>query len=250
MNPLHPRYIKRSNFFWWHVPLYLASLCLAFDAFAQNWQPKPFKVEYILTKGAVTLGEVTRELKRGSQNKFIYKSVSNPAGLFAFIAKDIIVEQSLWMVGDSQIKPIDYVYSRSGGKKERKVHLNFDWRQKQVSNITPQDPWTLAIPEGTQDKLLYQLTLMRDLQNGRKELAYAIADGGKLKTYRFDRLKDEYIDTPIGKLHTVRLQWARGDRVTKLWCAPGYNYLPVQIEQEEKGHLLNLKITSIKGLPQ
>ena len=108
----------------------------------------------------------------------------------------------------------------------------------------------MTFPDDAQDKLLYQLTLMRDLQNDRKELAYLIPDRGELKIYRFNRLKEEDIDTPLGKLHTIALQWSRDDRVTKLWCAPKYNYLPVQIEQVENGQLLHLTLKAITGLPQ
>lgn len=234
-----------------YLAIVLLSVFFAIDASAQSWQPKAFKAEYVLTKGGLILGEVTRELKRvGVTDKFVYKSTSHSSGFMSFFIKDKIIEQSVWILRDANLKPLEYFYSRSGGKKQRKVNLSFDWRQKRVSNLIAQDQWTMTIPDNAQDKLLYQLTLMRDLQNDRSELAYLIPDRGELKIYRFDRLQEEDIDTPLGKLHTIALQWSRDDRVTKLWCAPEYNYLPVQIEQEENGQLLNLTLKAITGLPQ
>ena len=108
----------------------------------------------------------------------------------------------------------------------------------------------MHISPTTQDKLLYQLTMMLDLKAGRKKLQYEIADGGTLKDYEFNVIGEEEIDTPMGKLHTVKLERVNDVRHTTIWCAESLEYLPVRIEQVEKDNAsLAMLIHEVTGLP-
>lgn len=102
---------------------------------------------------------------------------------------------------------------------------------------------------GAMDKLLYQLAVMRDLRAGKRKLIYDVADGGKIKSYEFDIDGEEFIETQIGKLKSIRVTRNRDDRITTIWCAAEYGFIPVQIEQFEENHgLLRLTIESIDGI--
>lgn len=63
--------------------------------------------------------------------------------------------------------------------------------------------WQLQTMAQIMDKLLYQLAIMRDLAGGERELEYRIVDKGKLKTYNFESLGEEVIDTPIGRFDSI-----------------------------------------------
>jgi hypothetical protein len=92
------------------------------------------------------------------------------------------------------------------------------------------------VPTGTQDKLSYQLQLRLDLLAGKTDMTYAVADGGKLKEYRFKVTGEEQIDTPYGRYNAVRVMRDRGedaDRETLIWLAPELDYLIVRLEQTE-----------------
>ena len=86
------------------------------------------------------------------------------------------------------------------------------------------------------DKLLYQLAIMNDLKVGKEQLAYTVADGGQIKIYKFNMLGEELIKTPIGVLHTLKLERQKPNsrRKTTIWCARKLNYLPVKVENIEK----------------
>ena len=108
----------------------------------------------------------------------------------------------------------------------------------------------MHVPSTTQDKLLYQITLMIDLMQGREKPQYAIADGGTLKDYDFSVLGEEKIDTPLGKLDTIKLKRIDDKRHTVIWCAKSLDYLPVRIEQVEKDDAnLAMMIREVTGLP-
>jgi hypothetical protein len=78
--------------------------------------------------------------------------------------------------------------------------------------------------------------MMLALGEGKTEVTFNIADGGKLKEYRFKVLGRETLELPAGRFDTVKITKLRDNkrRETYIWCAPELNYLPVRIWQREK----------------
>jgi len=105
-----------------------------------------------------------------------------------------------------------------------------------VENNVQDSPWKMDIPQGTLDKLVAQLGMMFALGKGENEVTFNIADGGKLKEYRFKVLGHETLELPAGTFKTVKITKLRDNkkRETYFWCAPELNYLPVRIWQREK----------------
>ena len=208
-----------------------------------------FNAEYSLKRNGVTLGTSTRSLSAAPDGVFVYASSTQAVGLIAWFVKDHIDEHSKWSFDNGRIRPIEYVYHRHGGSKTRLVKLSFDWQHLTVTNIIEDDHWRMEIPPDAQDKLVYQLAIMYDLMNGKKKLEYKIADGGKLKDYNFAITGEEVLNTPLGKLKTVRLQRIGDRRDTTVWCAPQLSYLPVRLEQQDTdGSELTMQITSVQGI--
>ena len=218
------------------------------QAMADNTIPT-FDAVYTLTSGPFTLGETTRRLYRNGDNHYVYESHSKPSGYAKLFTKAELHEKTTWIFADGKPRPLSYSYIRSGSKKRnRDVSLKFNWEKGQVTNIINDDPWTMDIPDDTQDKLLYHLTLMHDLQNGREDIVYNIADGGKVKTYTFEFLGEETVSTKLGKFKTVKLKQPGRKHHTLVWCAPDLNYLPIQLEHENKDGKVRMKITGLKGI--
>lgn len=212
--------------------------------------PEDFSVVYIFSRNGMNMGIVKRSLHAASDNKYVFESVSEATGFISLFVRDTITERSVWTYINGKPRPMQYVYSRDGGRKERHVKLNFDWDKGIVTNSINNDPWQMHVPPTTQDKLLYQLTLMIDLKTGRGKPQYAIADGGTLKDYEFSILGEEKIDTPVGKLDTIKLKRIDDKRHTVIWCAKSLDYLPVRIEQVEKDDAkLAMMIREVTGLP-
>jgi hypothetical protein len=208
-----------------------------------------FNAEYSLKRNGIIMGTSTRSLSSASDGTFIYASSTQATGIIAWFIKDRIDEYSKWTFDGTQIRPLEYSYNRHGGDKTRQVKLNFDWQRHIVTNTIDGDPWRMEIPPDAQDKLVYQLAIMADLLNGKKNLEYKIADGGKLKDYAFAIEGEEVLNTALGKVKTVRIQRIGDRRDTTVWCAPQFSYLPVRLEQQDTdGSELTMQITSVRGI--
>jgi hypothetical protein len=238
----------------WLAPawlLFCAVLAAGSSAATEPVRLSGFSADYQLTHGNFSVGEAHVSLHPGSDGVFDYRRESRTTGLVALFRKDHISETSRWRFAGDTIQPLQYDYRRTG-KKPRNVRVVFDWEKRRVRNALEGDSWGMTIPEGTLDKLVVQLAVMLDLQRRRDTLEYPIADGGHLKTWRFERLGEETLETPAGRFRAIKIKRQRDDRkrTTYLWCAPELNYLPVRIDQEEKGERFSMVVTRIEGLPQ
>ncbi len=194
-----------------------------------------FSSLYQVSREGFGIGEAQFTLSKEADNRYVYESHTYPTGIAAWFFKDTVEERSKWTQQAHGIVPLEYLYERSGGKKERHAQLSFDWEQGTVENHVEGQPWQMDIPIGTLDKLVVTLAMMLDLKAQEKDLEYTIADGGKLKHYRFKIVGEERISSRAGEFDTVKLERVREDtkRSTYLWCAPALHYLPVRIEQHE-----------------
>lgn len=158
-----------------------------------------------------------------------------------------------WDPVKQTIQPLHYVYKRRGLGKDRDADLSFDWSKKTVTNKVQQTTWQMDINQRVQDKLSYQIQLQQDLLNGQKNFSYQIADGGRLKAYKFITLGEEVLDTPLGKVNTVKVKRSResDERVTYAWLAKDWDYLLVRLQQEEKGNEYTIYIhkATLDGKP-
>lgn len=161
-----------------------------------------------------------------------------------------ITEQShmQWNPKQQTISPLKYTYARRSLGKDRNAELTFDWPNKTVTNNVQKTSWEMDIAQKVQDKLSYQLQMQQDLLNGHKDFEYQIADGGRLKKYMFTTVGEELLETPLGKVNTVKIKRSRedNDRVTYAWLAKDWNYLLVRLQQEEKGDTYTIYIHKAK----
>lgn len=227
----------------------LTTPCLAGTEGSTDNPLPMFNAVYSLKRNGITLGTSTRSLSRAKDGSFIYASNTHATGIISWFVRDKIDEYSKWTFNDGQIRPMKYVYNRHGGMKSRNVNLKFDWQHMTVTNTIDGDAWRMNIPADAQDKLVYQLSIMYDLSKGKKALEYKIADGGKLKDYKFEIDGEEIVNTALGKFKTLRIQRIGDKRDTTVWCAPKLSYLPVKLEQQDTdGSHLSMQIISLQGI--
>ena len=109
---------------------------------------------------------------------------------------------------------------------------------------------TLELKPGMTDKLLYQLDIMHNLEMGRYPASYTVVDGTKIKTYNFEYLGEEFLETPIGRLNTVKIiRQKPGEKENLiLWCAGELHFLPVKVETtDDEGSITTAMITTLSG---
>jgi hypothetical protein len=219
---------------------------------AQTVAIPDFSANYQVHLNGIQAGELKRSLASQADGNRLFKSETQAKGVFAFFKPEKIVESSLWHWNQGKVEPQAYVYSRKGGKKNKEVHLDFDWPNNRVHINDGKQPWSLKLRPQTLDKLIYQIALMSDLAEGKQEFRYKIADGGKIKIYDITILGEEVVTTPLGQFSAVKLLRKReqkNERITTLWCAPSLNYLPVKLEHTEKdGSVFTATIRTLKGI--
>lgn len=213
-----------------------------------------FHAAYTLYKGAFRIGEAEIRLHRDGGRR-VYSSHTEPAGFVALFRDDVITERSVWVYNNGDIRPLEYQYRHQGSKKNRNVELAFHWDENRVDNTAEGHTWSMDIPDGTLDKFSVQLAVMLDLQQQREytDLEYPIADGGKLKNWRFDVVGTEPVEVEAGEFDTVKIVRLRDsyDRHTTMWCAPALNYLLVKIQHTEpEDGTFTMELDKVEGLPR
>lgn len=228
---------------------YILFFCFTGSVLAQDIPD--FSANYLVKLNGIQAGELLRTLTTDDGGLRRFSSVSQAKGVFSFFKPDVIEESSVWTLEKGRVKPQEYLYQRTGGKKEKYLQMQFDWPAKKVSIDDKKHPWQLDLETGVLDKLIYQISLMRDLDRGIREVDYRIADGGRLKTYQIRVMGEETITTPMGEIDTIKLTRHRdkpGDRETTLWCAPALNYLPVKLEHVEDDTVFTALLRRLTGM--
>ena len=231
--------------------LLLPGAVLSFAAPARGL-PERFEATFALQAKGATIARTRWSLSPGAGGGYVYESRTEPAGVFALIRDDTIVERSEWDYAGEWLRPLAYRYERTG-RKAREVGIVFDWEARIARHDSPAGPWKMKVPPGVMamDKLGYLLALMRDLGRGERGMEYTIADGGKLKRYTLTGIGEERIETALGAFDTVvvRRERENAQRETTLWCAPALGFLPVKITHRERnGTVLSLRIESLSGI--
>jgi len=210
-----------------------------------------FEAEYALYMKGMKVAEMERRFSRSGDGQYLYRSDTETTGLFSLFRDDRITEESRGRLNSDAPRPLHYQYSHTGSKKHRKVSIRFDWDRNEVINLVNGDAWKMDLEPGVVDKLLYQFIIMQDLNAGKRHLKYIIADGGRTKTYHFEPEGEEVIETPLGRLKTLKLirNKPNSRRETTLWCAEELNYLPVKVRNiEDDGNVTTAIVQSLKGL--
>lgn len=214
--------------------------------------PDRFSAEYLVQSQGSTVGESRWELAADKNGLYVYEKHSKTAGLLSLFRNQTVTERSEWRYRNGEMQPHAYRYKRFGREKNRDVKISFDWEKRTVRTTVNGDPWQMTLPDGTLDKLIYSLAMMRDLAQGERNLEYTVADGGTLKTYQIEPVGEETIETALGRMHTVKVRRFRNKnkRQTILWCAPAFSFLPVRMEHREKDGTLVFLIQSAEGFDE
>ncbi len=209
-----------------------------------------FKAEYDVYRSGVKIARLERSFTRQADGNLLYRSETNVTGLASMFRKDRIIEESRWQYTKGKVVPLFYQYLHTGTSRDRNVTVEFDWKSGLVTNSVNGSPWRMTASEGILDKLLYQYSIMLDMQAGKSSLRYTVADGGTEKIYVFKKLGEETLETALGNLNTIKMERHRADsdRNSVFWSAPDVGYLPVKLENIDDGVKTVVVIRSVTGL--
>ena len=215
--------------------------------------PAPFEASYKIFKKGTEVAIMQRSLSQIDNGEFIYRSETKSTGLVSIFYKLHILEESHWHLQDQQLQPLVYSFKRIKKKKKSNKKTIFDWKINQANFVGNGIKSSFDLEPGMTDKLLYQINVMRDLKMGHHPTTYTVVDGMKIKTYHFDYLGEEFIDTPIGRFNTIKITRQKPGKKgnTILWCASELNYLPIKVENiDDDGSITTAMIDKLTGLNQ
>lgn len=211
-----------------------------------------FVASFVLTAFGTTVGRTEWRLVPMDNAQFLWESRSETAGAGALIRDVYITERSESEIRGQGFRPLVYHYDRYAEDATRSVRVTFDWKSNAVLNTAKNHTWRMTVPSGTLDKLSYLLALMRDLADGKRNMQYTIADGGRLKVYDMREAGTEILETALGTLKTLKIRRLRQQDYGEatLWCASALGFLPVKVENRDRdGRLVSMHIQSIEGMP-
>lgn len=221
----------------WRAIAVLALLPWAASAAADADGPHDFVAKFAIEWHGITAGYTTLELTRTAPNTFTYKSSNVARGIFKLAFPDVISQTSTFTVVNGEVVPATYHADDGAPDSDKAVTLRFDWQTRRVSGIAEKKPVDLPLQSGTQDTLSVQIELMIEVAAGRSPKSFWLIDNDEIKEYKYTREGTETLDTPLGKLDTVRYrsEHAGSDRVTRLWLASSLGYLPIRAERSRAG---------------
>lgn len=223
----------------------------------------PFDVVYEIGNHLINAGTARLSLTNEGE-LWTYSLVTKPRGIIKLAGKGRINEVSTIELketeeGKLQIQPQTYQY-RQDDERRREVDATFDWSNGSVVHVYRGKVTTETFETPLIDRLSSTLLMMNALRNGFETVDIQVFDTGRIKSVTFTNDGNETLDTPLGKIETIRVSNKNstgGSRETTTWFAPSLDYVPVKIEHRKRGELvarlnllkLNNRVTDIELEP-
>ncbi len=166
-------------------------------------------------------------------------------------------ELSIFQWRDCEPRTLHYLHSFKGFRRERDYQMDFFWapppRVDVVTHSDDEEPDTRSYPitEETLDELTMLLTARCRLNDEQTDYQLTTAYGKRHRTHFIQVQGRETLNTPLGKLETIRIEKRRDQdsrRRTVFWLAPELDYLLVRARHiESPGLFGELRMIDYEG---
>lgn len=210
--------------------------------------PAPFVATFQVAWHGITAGDSTLTLAAAAPGTFTYSSNIKAHGIFRLVFPDALLQSSTFRLADGHVVPLNYQESGLAHDHSDEVALTFDQASGRVHGTSEKHTVDQPLDEGIQDPMSVQIELMRQLQAGLVPTQFKLFDKDQAKEYFYTRERTEVLKTPLGAIDTVVYRSDRpgSDRVTRLWLAPKFDYLPLQANRSRNGSVdLSMRIIAL-----
>jgi hypothetical protein len=186
-------------------------------------------------------------LKQDSDQQWTYTSRNQPHGLARLYSKASWTLSSQMTIGPDGVRPLVYK-AADPDNGAIKGEVRFDWGANRATGNAEGKNVDLALRPGVQDDLSMQIAMINALSNDQVPKGISVFDVNGIRDYEFERVGAETLHTPVGDIATIiyRSHKANSSRSNRYWLAPDYGYVPVQVEQQNKGEVQwTMKLRSI-----
>lgn len=247
---------------------WLLAACLAFAYVSAHAASLPdnLTLKYRLYYGSLSIGEVTKTLKRESSGVYSHTMWTRPVGLARAFTHVEWFEAGRFRVRHGEIEPQSFSESRKGDKRAYDRSMTFDWHAHRIERkgATP-----LPLLPGTQDQSsIFYTFMLRPLTNGARTVT--IANGKDVDPYQFVFRGTARLETPLGQVDTLVIErlsqkqtaehtaclarthnptdCAQTDDSFLIWIAPSKDNIAVKLRQHRRGQTFTLVLESATGL--
>lgn len=211
-------------------------LSFSFNSFADPLNE--YTASYMIEKFDSEIGRATYNLER-SEDTLHFSLRSKLTGFISLFRKDRLEEDSWLSLHQNQWRLDKYQFNQHGSKRNRNMLVNIDW-----DSASPEKPviasghyagkeFQTPVDTDIRDALSFQISLMQDAGCTNKPLNYATFAKGEIKPYNFTRASEETLTFNGREINTMLVERHHSSRVTRLWLAIDYQYIPVKIERIE-----------------
>lgn len=230
----------------WLAPI-LAYLVLCAPAFAAT--PDSIQASYDIYMSGMKVGQIEENYAH-RDGHYTLTSTTTPQGLLAVFRPEKIYLTSLGLVDKHGLRPVHFEDKREGRPDKSSV-AEFDWSAHQLTLTRQSVSVSLALLEGTQDRLsaMYQFMFM-SLEN-ITALNFAMTNGSKLDDYHYLISPVQKLATPAGKFDTRYLdsQGKSGESRTEIWLETQHNFPCKMIITDARGDQITQVLSVLTILP-
>jgi hypothetical protein len=215
-------------------------LALAAGALAQAEVPlpQPFTATYAVTYRGMGAGTLKMELRRDPQSgQYTFETRANPSLLARFAISRNAIESSVMEITSDGVRPLQWQMDDGKSGTQGDGSLVFDWSQGSVSGTYRDTPVALDAETRLQDRQSVQIQVMAALLSGQEPGTLPMVNDDEVRQYAYTRGESTTVDTKLGKVDAVVYESTRpgSSRVSRVWHAPSFGYVPVRAEQVRKG---------------
>ena len=203
---------------------------------------KDFTARYNLYHSGFYIGQSKKSLT--TKNDFLtFSSISKTAGVAAWFFDITVTETSKLQFKNNRLNFFSYSYVEEGKDKNESIQLHLEQPQSFYNSHTKK---RYPVAKNLHDVLGFTVSIMHDLQAGKREIKYTIAEKSKIRIYTLKLIQKEELATYKGKISTLKMEHYDPQTKTRftLWCAENMGFLPIRIRKiNYKGKVVLLNLT-------
>ncbi len=226
---------------------------LLFCGFAQQVQavsPARVQASYDVLKAGIKVATITETYTR-TKDGYHIDSVTKAHGLLALVKAEAIHVTSQGVLTAQGLRPVTFIHEKKLDSK-RNSRADLDWKENLITLTDRAGKRTLALPQGTQDRLsaMYQF-MFTELKNATTFKFY-MTNGSKVDDYSYRITANKSVTVPLGtfKALYVASPPEPGKNRTEIWLAAEHANFPYKMDiTDPDGGKLSQVLTQFRFEP-
>lgn len=195
----------------------------------------PFEASYSWYWRGMRVAVSTMTLEHKSDDTWVYSSAASPRGIGRLYPMRPRLQSVMRILPQGVVEPLSFHATGSGPSHD--ANLSFNWQDGRVQGVYEGAPVDFPIKPGVQDDLSVQIAMLLDLELGRMPDAAMEVNKDSVREYDYQRDGTAELNSGVGPVSTIIYiaHHPGSPRYTRFWCAPSLGYIPVQVQQTNRG---------------